>query len=178
MPIEIQGIKSIQKKLKTLDDALTPSKMRSTLLTVGNMVKNSISESFENERSPFGEKWAPLKVISYHLGYSIGKGKNTHTKRGVQTKAFQKYAANKRILIESTHLWSNWVVMTDENGVEVSNNTARTSKGYIYGLAHQYGTKNIQARPFLPIDVNGNLEPKLLKTMDSYLGNKIGELLK
>lgn len=178
MPIEIQGIESIQKKLKTLDDSLSNSKMRSSLLTVGNMVKNTISESFENERSPFGEKWKPLKIISYHLGYSIGKGKNTHTKSGTQTKAFQRYSSNKRILIESTHLWRGWVVAADENGVEISNNTARTSKGYIYGLAHQYGTKNTQARPFLPIDANGNIEPKLLKTIDDYLGNKIGDLLK
>ena len=178
MPIEIQGIEGIQKKLKTLDDALTPSKMRGTLLTVGNMVKNSITESFENESSPFGEKWAPLKIVSYHLGYSIGKGKSTHTKRGVQTKGFQRYAANKRILIESTHLWRNWVVVTDTDGVEISNNSARTSKGFIYGLAHQNGTKHIPRRRFLPIDDNGNLEPKLLKTIDDYLGRKIGDLLK
>lgn len=178
MSIEIQGIESVQKKLRTLDDALNPSKMRSTLLTVGNMVKNSISESFENERSPFGEKWAPLKVISYHLGYSIGKGKNTHTKRGVQTKAFQKYATNKHILISSSNLWRNWVVSADESGVEVSNNTARTSKGYIYGLVHQYGTSKIKARRFLPIDDSGNLEPRLLKTIDTYLENKIGDILK
>ncbi|MDD4506122.1 MAG: phage morphogenesis protein [Sulfurospirillaceae bacterium] len=178
MPIEIQGLESIQKKLKTLDDALSPSKMRSTLLTVGNMVKNTISESFKNERSPFGEKWKPLKIISYQLGYSIGKGKNTHTKRGVQTKGFQRYTANKRILVESTHLWRKWVVSTDEDSVEVSNNTARTSKGYIYGLAQHYGTKNIQARPFLPIDEHENLEPRLLKTIDDYLGDKIGNLLK
>lgn len=173
MSIEVQGLESVQKKLKTLDDALSPSKMRSTLLTVGNMVKATITESFENERSPFGEKWAPLKVISYHLGYSIGKGKSTHTKRGVQTKGFQRYAANKRILIESTHLWRNWVVVTDTDGVEISNNSARTSKGFIYGLAHQNGTKKIPARPFLPIDDNGNLEPRLLKTIESYLSNQI-----
>lgn len=178
MPIEIQGIESIQKKLKTLDDALSASKMRSTLLTVGNMVKNSITESFENESSPFGQKWAPLKVVSYHLGYSIGKGKKTHTKKGVQTKYFQRYTANKRILIESTHLWRNWVVAADKDGVEISNNTAQTSKGYIYGLAHQNGTSKIQARPFLPIDGTGNLEPRLLKTIDTYLENKISALLK
>lgn len=178
MPIEIQGIEGIQKKLRTLDDALSPSKMHATLLTVGNMVKNSISESFENERSPFGEKWAPLKIISYHLGYSIGKGKNTHTKGGVQTKGFQRYTASKRILIASGHLWQNWVVAADDQGVEVSNNTARTAKGFIYGLAQQNGTVHIPRRRFLPIDDNGNLEPRLLKTIDDYLEDKVGELLK
>lgn len=178
MSIEVQGLESVQKKLKTLEDALSKTKLKKVLRTVGEMVVNSIDESFENESSPFGQRWAPLKIVSYHLGYSIGKGKNTHTKKGVQTKGFQKYTANKRILVESGNLKNRWIPYVEDDGVTISNNTAKTEKGYIYGFAHQYGTKKIPARPFLPIDDNGNLEPRLLKTIDSYLENKIGELLK
>lgn len=154
MPIEIQGIESIQKKLKTLDDALNPSKMRSTLLTVGNMVKNSISESFENERSPFGEKWTPLKIAT--------------------TKAKARRGESSKILRASGVLADTWMVEADDAGVTVSGN-AKSPKGYVYGSVHQFGKKK---RPFLPIDDKGNLEPRLLKTIDTYLENKIGAMLK
>lgn len=178
MSIEVQGLESIQRKLKTLDDALSKTKLKGVLKTIGNMVVSSIDESFENEQSPFGQRWAPLKIVSYHLGYSIGKGRNTHTKKGVQTKDFQRYTANKRILVESGDLKNRWMPYVADDGVTIANNTARTEKGYVYGEAHQFGTKKILARPFLPIDDSGNLEPRLLKTIDDYLGNKIGDLLK
>lgn len=154
MPIEIQGIESVQKKLKTLDDALSASKMRGTLLTVGNMVKNSITESFENESSPFGEKWTPLKIAT------------------IKTKA--RRGESSKILRASGILADTWMVEADGEGVTVSGN-AKSPKGYAYGSVHQYGKKR---RPFLPIDDAGNLEPRLLKTIDTYLENKISALLK
>lgn len=154
MSVEIKGIEGIQKKLKTLDDALSASKMRGTLLTVGNMVKNSISESFENERSPFGEKWTPLKIATI--------------------KAKEKRGESSKILRASGTLADTWMVTTDDNGVTVSGN-AKSPKGYVYGRVHQYGKKK---RQFLPIDDAGNLEPRLLKTIDTYLENKISALLK
>lgn len=156
MSIEVQGLESIQKKLKTLEDSLSPSKMRSTLLTVGNMVKTTIEESFENESSPFGSKWQPLKI-------------NT-------ARAKAKRGASSKILRDEGNLADRWLVGVEDDGVSISNNIQ--SKGYAYGKAHQFSTKKIPARPFLPIDDNGNLEPRLLKTIDSYLENKIGELLK
>lgn len=154
MPIEIQGIESIQKKLKTLDDALNASKMRGTLLTVGNMVKNSITESFENEMSPFGQKWSPLKIATI--------------------KAKARRGESSKILRATGILADTWMVEADGEGVTVSGN-AKSPKGYEYGSVHQYGKKR---RPFLPIDDAGNLEPRLLKTIDTYLENKISALWK
>lgn len=156
MSIEIQGIESIQKKLKTLDDALSASKMRATLLTVGNMVKNSISESFENERSPFGQKWAPLKIAT--------------------SRAKVRRAGSSKILRDEGNLADRWLVNVEDDGVSISNNIQ--AKGYAYGKAHQFGTKHTSKRAFLPIDDSGNLEPRLLKMIDDHLGRKIGDLLK
>lgn len=154
MPIEIQGIESVQKKLKTLDDALSASKMRGTLLTVGNMVKNSITESFQNESSPFGEKWTPLKIAT------------------IKTKA--RRGESSKILRASGVLADTWIVEADDKGIMVSGN-AKSSKGYAYGYVHQFGKSK---RPFLPIDDKGNSEPRLLKTIDTYLDNKIGAMWK
>lgn len=155
MSIEVQGLESVQKKLKTLEDALSPSKMHSTLLTVGNMVKNNIEESFENESSPFGQKWAPLKANTARV----------KARRG----------ASSKILRDEGDLADRWLVGVEDDGVSISNNIQ--SKGYAYGKAHQFGTKHIPARPFLPIDDSGNLEPRLLKTIDSYLSNKIAQAI-
>lgn len=156
MSIEVQGLEGIQRKLKTLDDALSPSKMHSTLLTVGNMVKNTIEESFENESSPFGQKWTPLKIST--------------------SRAKAKRGASSKILRDEGNLADRWFVEVKDDGVSISNNIQY--KGYAYGKAHQFGTKHMPRRPFLPIDDSGNLEPRLLKTIDSYLGNKVGQLLK
>jgi phage virion morphogenesis protein len=171
--IIVEGLEGVQQKLTTLSDSLSQANITKKLHTIGNMVKNSIEDSFENQASPFGVPWQPLKIKTIHSSYSS----KTHTKKGVQTKAFQKYANNRQILILSTTLYKTWQVDGDANQVTVSGNA--TSKGYAYGIVHQFGStkKNIPARPFLPVDASGNLEPRLLKTINDYLDNEILKIL-
>ncbi len=177
MSIELQGFESIQKSLSNLSQALDTKQMKSTMTTIGGMITNTIEDSFENERSPWGEKWKPLKVVSFHLGYSIGKGKSTHTKKGKESAGFSRYIENKKILRESGKLADKWLTKATSDSVEVSGN-AKSKKGFAYGVVHQWGSKKVPIRRFLPVDESGGLEPKLQETIESYLNAKMDEAIK
>lgn len=167
--IEVTGIEAIQAKLselKTLGQDSEP-----IMHEIGNKIKNRIEQNFE-EQGYYGQKWAPIKVISYHLGYTIGKGKNTHTKKGKQTASFLNYVTGKnRILYESGDLSSKWTVQVSKDEVVVGTNVK-------YGVHHQFGTKKMVARPFMPIDKSGNIDPRMSKSIEEYLSDIIHAKIK
>ena len=111
--------------------------------TLGNILQNEIEDSFENESSPFGQKWQALKPSTIRQKQKLGKSSN--------------------ILRSDGNLADKWIVEADDKKATVSNNTNKN--GFAYGLVHQFGTnkagrsKNVKipARPFLPVDRSGNL---------------------
>jgi len=153
MSIEIEGIDKVQEKLSALAEGLTGAQMKRKMHSVGNMLLNSIEDSFETETGPFGEVWAPRK----------------------RTKPKQ----STKILRDSGDLADRWMVNASANEVAVSNNVAW------YGVVHQWGTSKagrkhnavIPARPFLPVDKSGMLEPKLQEDIEEYLLGEIGRVL-
>lgn len=190
MPIELQGLEEIQRKLQTLESALNEAGMRRKLNTVGGMIKNSIMESFENETSPFGQRWKPLSSVTAFANFGGGGIKNV--KRGRQNAYYKNgkkqkksflsvfgAGGSRRILVLSGALAGRWVVRASAKSVTVSNNSS--SGGFAYGLTHQFGTSragrhrnvHIPARPFLPVDNSGNLEPGLAKNINDYLKEEI-----
>ncbi|MBE3606100.1 phage virion morphogenesis protein [Campylobacter sp. RM13119] len=139
--IEIKGLEILQAKLKNLQELDT--KTKPLMKTLGNILQNEIEDSFENERSPFGEAWKPL--ASNTLDKKLKSGKSD------------------KILRQDGDLADRWVLKTTSKEASISNNTKR--KGFSYGLTHLFGTNKagrsrsvkIPARPFLPVDKNGKL---------------------
>ncbi len=139
--IEIRGLEAVQRKLKGLSEL--GRNAEPLMWTIGHVILNSIEDSFENEKSPFGEKWAALKP----------RTTAQKTKKGKSDK----------ILRRDGYLADKWVVDADSKKAVVSNNSKH--KGFAYGLVHQFGTRKagrgkstfIPARPFLPVDKSGNL---------------------
>lgn len=195
MPIDLQGLEEIQRKLQALESSLDEAGMRRKLNTVGGMIKNSIEESFENETSPFGQRWKPLSSVTAFANFGGGGIKNV--KRGRQNAYYKNgkkqkksflsvfgAGGSRKILVLSGALAGHWVVRASAKSVTVSNNSS--SGGFAYGLTHQFGTTragkhkkiNIPARPFLPIDSSGNLEPKLAKDINDYLENEVLKVFK
>nr|DAF92851.1 MAG TPA: virion morphogenesis protein [Myoviridae sp. ctDvB7] len=189
MPIDLQGLEEIQRKLKTLESSLDEAGMRRKLNTIGGMIKNSVEESFENETSPFGQRWKPLSSVTAFANFGGGiknvkRGRqNAYYKNGKkQKKSFLSVfgaGGSRRILVLSGVLAGHWVVRASAKSVTVSNNSS--SGGFAYGLTHQFGTAragrhrnvHIPARPFLPVDGSGNLEPRLAKDINDYLKGEI-----
>ena len=161
MSVEINGLEQIQDMLKQLQDGNALS--QSTFNTIGNMISNSIEFAFENQKSPFGKSWKPLKQST--LAQKVKRG------------------GSERILRDSGHLADNWHIASDNKSVTVSNNSS--CKGFAYGLSHQFGANaerggksKIPARPFLPVDSNGELEPNLKENIKSFLNDEIAKVFK
>ena len=139
--IEVKGLEELQTKLKSLQNI--DKKTKPLMQTLGNILQNEIEASFENESSPFGQKWQALKPSTIKQKQRRGKSLN--------------------ILRSDGNLADRWIVKADDKKATVSNNTNKN--GFAYGLVHQFGTnkagrsKNIRiaARPFLPVDKSGHL---------------------
>lgn len=139
--IEIKGFDKVQTKLKNLQNLNKNTKP--LIKTLGLILQNEIEDSFENEKSPFGKAWTPL-------------AKSTLDKK-------KKSAKSDRILRNEGNLADRWITKADKDKATVSNNIK--SKGFAYGLSHQFGTNKagrsrnvkIPARPFLPVDADGKL---------------------
>ena len=139
--IEVKGLEELQTKLKSLQNI--DKKTKPLMQTLGNILQNEIEASFENESSPFGQKWQALKPSTIRQKQKLGKPSN--------------------ILRSDGNLADKWIVKADDKKATVSNNTNKN--GFAYGLVHQFGTnkagrsKNVRiaARPFLPVDKSGHL---------------------
>ena len=161
MSVEINGLEQINQMLKRLEEGNALS--QSTFDTISNMISNSIEFAFENQKSPFGQSWKPLKQST--LAQKIKRG------------------GSERILRDSGHLADNWHIASDNKSVTVSNNSS--CKSFAYGLSHQFGANaerggksKIPARPFLPVDSNGELEPNLKENIKSFLNDEIAKVFK
>lgn len=156
MSIEVKGLDKILKKiekLKNLDKSTLP-----LMQTLGNTLRNEIELSFENEKSPFGGKWKPLKEPT--LKAKIKKGES------------------EKILRKSGNLSDNWSIDATPTKVSISNNS-QGKNGFKYGLTHQFGSakKGIPAREFLPIDKNhhlpNGLKNQIIKDVESFIEKKL-----
>ena len=134
--IEVKGLEELQTKLKSLQNI--EKKTKPLMQTLGNILQNEIEAGFENESSPFGQKWQALKPSTIRQKQKLGKSSN--------------------ILRLDGNLADKWIVKADDKRATVSNNTNKN--GFAYGLVHQFGTNKagrsksvkIPARPFLPVD--------------------------
>lgn len=87
-----------------------------------------------------------------------------------------KYNESHEILRDSGDLYSRWEISRQANSVIVSNNVSKN--GFNYPLAHQYGTKTIPARPFLPVDENNELEGELNANIKRVIIDSINKTFK
>ena len=186
--IEIKGLKKLQNKLESLQSI--DKKTKPLMQTLGNILQNEIEASFENESSPFGQRWKPLSSVTVLAYYGGGGIKNlkkgnqaSFIKNGKrQSKQFlKKFGAggSKRILRQTGALADKWITKASSQSASVSNNAS--AGGFPYGLTHQFGTKNafgkgisIPARPFLPIDKNRNLP----KDLEDVIKNEMTKFIK
>lgn len=142
------SIEKLQGKPEKLSKALenkTPLLRRIT-----NTMQNTIEESFDKQASPFGEKWKPNAP-----------------------KTLQKKRGNK-ILIESGLLSQSFTQKVTGSSAQVGTNKE-------YAAIHQFGGKagrnkrvTIPARPFMPINQNGEIP----KDLGERLENEVVDYLK
>ncbi len=164
MQVEVTGLEDLQETLENLEE-----KTQETLplmRELKNHLYNVISESFETQTTPNGKKWSPIKIRTIHDTY---KGKSRYTKKGVQTKAFSRFSTGRKILFDTGHMQKSLYHDTKKWNLTVGLNA--TADGYAYPLVHQFGSKNVIARPFMPIKSNGELYENVQKELEEMVGD-------
>lgn len=174
--IQVTGADEIDQALSELMGKMRS--LRQPMGAIGNYLTNIMEESFDSETSPDGHAWHPLKIRTIHDSYD---GNKRYTKKGVQTKHFQKFSTNRKILQESGTTRKSTGYSADSDSVIVGVN-AYSSKGVPYPIVHQFGTDkagrnkdvHIEARPFMPITQDGelydNVKVEVLDILLGYLG--------
>ncbi|WP_034551275.1 phage virion morphogenesis protein [Helicobacter rodentium] len=145
------SIEELQGKLEKLSKALenkTP-----LLRRVANTLQNVTEESFDKQASPFREKWKPNAP-----------------------KTLQKKKGNK-ILIKSGLLSQSFTQKVTGSSAQVGTNKQ-------YAAIHQFGGKagrgkkaNIPARPFMPINKNGEIPKDLGERLESEVVDYLKKVL-
>ncbi|WP_297814063.1 phage virion morphogenesis protein [uncultured Helicobacter sp.] len=144
-------LEELQGKLERLSKALenkTP-----LLRRIANTLQNITEESFDKQASPFGEKWKPNSP-----------------------KTLQKKRGNK-ILIQSGLLSQSFTQKVTGSSAQVGTNKS-------YAAIHQFGGKagrgkrvSIPARPFMPINKNGEIPKDLGERLEGEVVDYLKSML-
>jgi len=153
MQIQATGLEDIQDDLKDLEDKT--DNIKPLLKELANHLRNIAEESFENQKTPDGKKWTPIKPR---------KSDHTPTK----------------ILYDTGHMQDSLYANLIDDDIVVGVNA--TSKNYQYPLVHQFGTDKagrgnitkIVARPFMPIKSNGELYEETKKELEEIIEEWLG----
>lgn len=151
MQIDASELNNLEIKLNQFKNDLTHTEP--LMAELANYLHVMIEVSFEREQSPDGKKWSPIKPNK----------KDPHPE-----KILWSSGAMQRSLYQQS---------TKDTAIVGLN---AVSNGFQYPLTHQFGTNNawgkgiiIPARPFLPIDSNGNIyegvEKELMEVVDDYV---------
>lgn len=148
---------ALRKTIKEMQKRISNTKPLTA--AIAQMMRKSAIKEFETEGQ--GE-WTPLKIRTRHSAF--GKGK--FTKKGIQTKAFQRFTANKKILTASGQLRKS--LQTESSG-----SAATVGSNKKYARIHQEGgnagrnlASKIPARPFL--NIRPKLQDDINKTVQDY----------
>lgn len=163
--ITIIGLSETTKRLASLGTGM--SNMQPIMAEIGNMVANTADESFENQKTPWGEAWTP-NAQSTVDEYVRKKGK------GLSGKKRSALAADKQILIVEGQLRSSITHEADDTSVTVT-------AGKVYAAIHQFGGEagrgksvTLPARPYMPIK-DGELHEKTQDEINGYIVKKLAD---
>lgn len=150
--IKIIGVPRIEEAMRRLQSKLTS--LKSPMSEIGTFLTNTMEESFDNEQSPDGTPWHPLKE---------------------STKRYKaKHGGSKILQSKDSNMYESINSQADEHSV-IAGVNAFSKDGYPYPLVHHFGSKNgnIVARSFFPITKEGNLthgiEEEIYSIFEDYL---------
>ncbi|MDR0665250.1 MAG: phage virion morphogenesis protein [Helicobacteraceae bacterium] len=147
--IEIQGMDRLRR---TLAELIKVTNANAIAARITSVIGNATRRALTKEASPFtGAKWKRLNPeYARHKKKKYGK-----------KKILERGGNLKKIISRKVG-----------EGERVIGTTAMSAKGYPYPAVHQYGSvKNslIPARPFFPIDEDGDLAANTAREIDEDL---------
>lgn len=143
---------------------------------VGDDMVERTKQRFDWQTAPDGTPWAALSTSAREM-FSVSLGKSYRKKDGSLNKRGSQALAGKRILIGESGDLSRQIF----SEADTSSMTIWASP--VYAAIHQFGGitaansmipgKRIPARPFMPVDSDGNLDPTeqrlVLEALEDFL---------
>lgn len=150
--------------------------LQPALQALGDDMVERTKQRFDSQTAPDGTPWAPLSATTLGL-FAGGLGKSYRKKDGSLNKRGGQALAGKRILIGESGDLSRQIF----SKADTSSMTIWASP--VYAAMHQFGGitaansmipgKSIPARPFMPVDSDGNLDPTeqrlVLEALEEFL---------
>lgn len=158
-----QALAAIEQRLGNMQPALQG---------IGERIMERSKRRFDTSTAPDGTPWQPLSnvtlgIIENRLGKSYRKKDGSLNKKGATAMAARKP------LVDSGDLSRQFVVASDQNSVTVSNTMVYAAIHQFGGMAGRNRKVKIPARPFLPVNAAGDLEPteraQVLQAIADYL---------
>ena len=150
--INVQGLNDVQQALHTLKNKAKDT--TPLMAELSNHLYNVVEKSFENQTSPAGESWSPIKQALR-----------------------QKKDGSTKILYKTGDMQNS--LSTEHSSTKAAIGLNAISNGYPYPLVHQFGTIDgkIQARPFMPIKNDGsiyeNTSKEIVEIIEDYINDSV-----
>ncbi|WP_294962065.1 phage virion morphogenesis protein [Sulfurimonas sp.] len=146
--IGVQGLDKVQKKIQNISNKAKDT--TPLMAELANHLYNTVQDSFDEQKSPDGISWNPIKS-------------STHKRKN----------GSQKILYKSGHMQDSLNTTHNKHSATIGLNA--TKGGYPYPVIHQFGTKDgkIAARPFMPIkedeSLYDNVKEELEKIIEEYM---------
>ena len=149
LKIEVNA-NNLKKALHELSNKL--SNLKPALNQIGYYLLEVTEDSFEDEKSPFGSPWSDLTPVTWKQKQKLG---------------YTKKLQNKGILASSIDF------STTADHLILGTNLEYAPIHQFGGFAGKNKSTHIPARPFLPIDIDGNIPNSVEKEIIDFLKNYI-----
>ncbi len=146
--INVKGLDKVQNKIQNISNKAKDT--TPLMAELANHLYNTVQKSFDEQKSPDGISWNPIK-------------NSTHKRKN----------GSQKILYQSGHMQDSLNATHGKHSVTIGLNA--TKGGYPYSLVHQFGTKNgkIAARAFMPIkedeSLYDNIKEELEEIIEDYM---------
>ncbi|TQR29170.1 hypothetical protein DMB92_08515 [Campylobacter sp. MIT 99-7217] len=151
---ELKGLENLLKKCENLEKEQKQIILKEIIAET--LYKES-KENLEKEQDSFGKKWPALKQSTIN---SRKAQKIMHTKKLFATGSMQSSLTNG--------------VENDRAYVALN----ATYKGFAYASVHQFGSKKVVARAFLPIDEKLSINQRVAKDIEEQTKDMLYTLFK
>ncbi len=169
--IDDAKVTGLLDRLKARTRDLTPA-----MRIIGETIRSSVIKNFMEGGRP--NRWKPTKVLSTYLSYTMRKTKSGNHKRaytlgGGLTKAFERYTAGKKTLIDTGRLKNSVTSRAYPGKAIVGTNVVYAAIHQFGGMAGRGRKVKIPIRPFLMVQDED--WPVIRRTIEKYLSGDTGK---
>jgi len=133
--------------------------MQPVLQSIGERAVERTKRRFETSTAPDGSPWKPNSAVTLGL-ISASLGKSYRKKNGeLNAKGERRMAGKKPLIGESRHLSTQIVAMADPASFTMASTPIYAAIQHFGGKAGRNKKVTIPARPFMPVQANGELYP-------------------